>query len=404
MKKIIQRGQYLERLLLEKDNELVKVVSGIRRSGKTYILKMYQDYLVSVGISEKSIVYMNFESFANQQYLKAETLYEYVISRQETEGQRLYLFFDEIQLVEDWQRAINSFRVDLNADIYITGSNASLLSGEMATLLSGRYTEIKVYPLSFREFLNFHKIDPEDRPKVFKAYDQYFKFGGMPTLSGLSGEDSKLDYLSSTYDSILLNDVSARENGAKNVDALQKLSLFLMDAIGSEISINKLENRLKSNKVHMSRPTISNYLRLMEEAYVYYRLPRQDIRGAKQLAVNGKYYIADTGLWHSQMRNFNTNMGRKLENIVFIELLRRGYQLQSGVYDGREIDFIATKINQKSYIQVTYDLPENSDREIDNFLKLPDNYEKLLIVNHQPENMDVKGLKIINIVDWLLSE
>lgn len=398
--KTIKRNQYLNRLISEKDNELIKIISGIRRSGKTYILKMFKEHLLSMGVKEEQILYMNFESFSNEDFLDSKILYQHVI-KQSKIGKKLYLLFDEIQMVINWQKVINSLRVDIDVDIYITGSNASLLSGELATLITGRYTEIKVFPLSFKEYLDFKSISPDDRPQVYSAYQDYFKYGGMPTSLLLDTEEQKFDYLSSIYDSIILKDISSRQNGIKNVDALQKVALFLMDSIGSEISVQRMENRMKQNKVMSSRPTIANYLRLMEEAFVFYHSPKYDVKGAKQFSTNGKYYIADVGLWNSQLR-IDTDFGKKLENIVYIELLRRKYTVQTGSYRDKEIDFVATKNNIRQYYQVAYNIPENSTRETDNLLQVPDNYEKILITNQQPENFDVQGLKLVNIIDWLL--
>jgi predicted AAA+ superfamily ATPase len=402
MQSIIKRNHYLQRLIKEKDNELIKVITGIRRSGKTFVLKMYQQYLKENGITDEQIIYLNFESFSTEGLKSPNSLYEYVLRK--NMGKKLYLMFDEIQQVEQWQKVINSFRIDLDADIYITGSNASLLSGELATLIAGRYTEIQVFPLSFKEFLVFKDIDEEDRRNVEKAYHEYFIYGGMPTALSLIDEEAKFDYLSSTYDSILLKDVSSRENGAKNTDSLQRIALFLMDSIGSEISVNKLENRLSSNKIRMSRTTINNYLKLLEEAFAFYHVPKFDIKGAKQLTINGKYYIADNGLWHSQIRRLTSDLGHKLENIVFLELLRRKYTLQVGSYDSKEIDFVATKNGKKEYYQIAYELPKNSTRETDNLLNIDDNYQKFLITESFPENKEYKGIQIINIIDWLLSK
>jgi len=402
LKKVIKRNQYLNRLIVEKDNELVKVITGTRRSGKTYILNMFREHLKNTGILKEQIIYLNFESFANEELTDLANLYQYIAKK--IINKKMYLLFDEIQQVKNWQRVVNSFRVDFDSDIYITGSNASLLSGELATLIAGRYTEIKVYPLSFKEYLKFKDIDEKNVPEVYLAYQDYFKYGGMPTTVFLDKEEMKFDFLSSTYDSILLKDVSSRQDGAKNTDTLQKIALFLMDSIGSEISVNKLENRMKSNKIAIGRVTINNYLRLMEEAFIFYNVPRFDVKGAKQLTTNGKYYIADIGLWNSQMRQVSQDMGHKLENFVFLELLRRKYTIQVGAFDEKEIDFIATKNGQKEYYQVAYELPKNSARETDNFLQMSDNYRKILITNSLPENTDVNGVEVINIVEWLLGD
>ncbi|MCL2865631.1 MAG: ATP-binding protein [Lachnospiraceae bacterium] len=402
MHEYVIRNHYLKRLQKEQGNELIKVITGLRRSGKTYVLKMYQDYLKQQGILEAQIVYLNFESFQNEKLKIANNLYDYVMAKNTKET--LYLMFDEIQMVKDWQKVINSFRVDLNADIYITGSNASLLSGELATLIAGRYTEIQVFPLSFSEFLQFKSMDKKDERVVRKGYKEYFEYGGMPTLARLRDGEAKYDYLSATYDSILLKDVSSREYGAKNVDTLQRIALFLMDSIGSEVSISKLEHRLRSNKIGVGRNTLNTYLRLMEDAYAFYHVPKFDIKGAKQLSTNGKYYICDIGLWNAQIQQVNSDLGHKLENLVFLELLRRKYSIQVGAYDSKEVDFLVMRNGKKEYYQVAYNMPKKSTREIENLLNIPDNYRKVVITNEMPEDREYKGIVFINIVDWLLEE
>jgi len=402
MSGVIIRNQYLDRLIKERDNELIKIITGLRRSGKTYLLMMYKNYLLSNGVSENQIVYINFESFSNEHLLDNTELYNYVIKLYDKK--KLYLLFDEVQLVNEWQKVVNSFRIDIEADIYITGSNASILSGELATLIAGRYTEINVFPLSFKEFINFRKVNIDDKVLVNKEFIEYFEFGGMPVTLGLKDEVSKYDYLSSVYDSIILRDISSREGGAKNTDTFRKIALFLMDSISSEISINKLENRLKDNKIGVGRATLNNYLKLMEEAFIFYNVKKYDIKGSNQFGTNGKYYISDIGLWNSQIKKTKSDLGNKLENLVFIELMRRKYDIQVGSINSKEIDFVATRNNERKYIQVAYEIPKKSEREFANLLDIKDNYEKILITYSNSEDNEYKGIKIINIIDWLLED
>jgi predicted AAA+ superfamily ATPase len=260
----------------------------------------------------------------------------------------MYLLFDEVQLIKNWEKVINSFRVDIDDDIYITGSNASMLSGELATLIAGRDAEINVFPLSFKEFVDFKQIDLNGRGLLNKTFLEYFEFDGMPVTLSLADETSKFDYLSSTYDSIILRDITSREDGAKNTDTFRKIAFYLMDSISSEISIANLESKLKANEIAVSRATLNNYLQLMEDAFVFFHAKKYDIKGAKQLSTNGKYYICDIGLWNSQIRRTQSDLGSKLENLVFIELLRRKYSIQVGSYNSKEIDFVVTRNNEKN--------------------------------------------------------
>jgi predicted AAA+ superfamily ATPase len=402
MSTIVKREFYLKKLIDHKDNDFVKVLTGLRRSGKTYLLKMFQNYLFTSGITTEQVIYLNFESFQAENYLLAKSLYEFV-SKQVQLNKKIYLIFDEIQLVNDWQKAINSFRVDFNCDIYITGSNASLLSGELATLLSGRYVELRVYPLSFSEFLEFNNIKRWDEKNVNFAFQKYYEFGGMPAIATNEKTELKYDFLASTFDSIFLKDVSARADGARNTDTLVKIAHFLIDSIGSPISVNKLEQRLKSLKLASSRVTINNYFRLMEEAFIFYKTERINLKGSGRLLTNNKYYIADNGLWNGQNRNIQTDRGHRFENIVYMELIRRGYEVAVGNVDNYEIDFIAQKREILKYFQVTEEIPQNNNREVNNLLKIKDNYEKFLIVGSDQDYGDFSGIKVLNIQKFLLN-
>ncbi|MDR1017361.1 MAG: ATP-binding protein [Lachnospiraceae bacterium] len=399
MNKIIQREEYLKLLKKFKDTEFIKVITGVRRSGKTYILQMFRDYLLEHEVKESQIIYLNFESVKNKELLDWEKLYEYVVSRV-IEDKKMYIFFDEIQKVEGWEQAINSFRVDFNSDIYITGSNASLLSGELATLLAGRYVEVHVYPLSFKEYLNFKNSDKNTELLFY----QYIEEGGFPSVA-LSNNDKQVKNIISQgiLDSILLRDVGARGD-IRNEELLLRLTEYLMDSIGNPISANKILGTFQSDGLKIKNSQgISKYMELLVNAFIFYHVKRYDLRGKERLKTLGKYYCVDTGLRNTLLNTSGTdNLGHQIENIVYIELLRRGYSVNVGNYDKAEIDFVAKKDKNVIYIQVTSDIPKDDNRETDNLKYLRDGYEKLILTANRM-NVGMKdGIKVEHIIDWLL--
>jgi predicted AAA+ superfamily ATPase len=360
---------------------------------------LYRNWLQQNGVADDQIVYVNFEDF-DMELVRTEQQLHQLFEQKLKRNQHTYILLDEIQNVEGWQRVVNGVRVSFDCDIVVTGSNAKMLSGELATLLSGRYVEIPIYPLSFREFLTAKEISPDSR-QVDRAFREYEQFGGFPAVV-LANDAVKDQVLQGIYDAVLLNDVSMR-GGVRDPSVLRTLVGFLADNTGQLIQPTKISNILKSSGVDVSPHTINRYLTLLEDAFLFSRVRQYDLRGKQYLRTAGKYFIIDPGLRRSAVGRREGNYSNQLENIVFIELLRRGYRLSVGKLDSKEIDFVARKIDQVMYVQVTYALPENT-HETDNLLMIKDNYRKIVITQQHYEFDSVAGIPIINVVDWLLDD
>lgn len=397
---MFQRPVYLNQLIQFKDADLIKVITGVRRSGKSVLLMLYREYLLQLGIPEDRIIYMNFESFEYQTITTEEKLREKIMELLPIDKQKVYFLFDEIQTVDGWQRVINGIRVSFNSDIVVTGSNAYMLSGELATLLSGRYVEIAIYPLSFKEFLAAKGIDANSR-NVDRTYTEFEKYGGFPSIA-IADEAIKDTILSGIFDTIVLNDVALRA-GVKDATVLKAIISFLADNVGQLINTSKIVNTLKSEGVQTTVHTVNRYLELLENSYLFYRAKQYDIRGREYLRTNGKYFIVDSGLRRNAIGRKDGNYSNRLENIVYLELLRRGYQVDVGRLDSKEIDFVARRLDETVYVQVTYEMPENR-HETENLLNIRDNYKKILITGRFYEEKQIDGIPIIYIVDWLLSD
>ena len=397
---IIKRDKYMKFLNEFKDNEAIKVITGIRRSGKTFLMNMFIDQLKDEGIHDDQIIYINFEDLAFNDIRNEMDLYKYVHDHENKEKKN-YLFFDEIQNVQNWEKAINSFRVDMDAAIYITGSNSYLLSGEMATLLSGRYVELKVYPLSFKEYYDYKKGTPQT---TYKLFTDYIVDGGFPAVDIAPNEDLKTALKREIFDSVVLRDIALRSN-TRDDKAIVAIIEYLMGEIGSPISATNISNTLRSNGFKTTTSTVISYLNLLQQSYLFYEAKKYSIRGKKLLSTLGKYYVADTGLRNTRLnKNYRDNLGHQIENIVFIELLRRGYNVDVGDYSGKEIDFVARKGNEIKYYQVTEHLPEGSTRETDNLRYIPDGYQKTVLSLSQFDEGTVDGIAVKYLIDWLLEE
>lgn len=396
---MFQRPDYLKQLIQFKDSDFIKVITGVRRSGKSVLLMLYKEYLLQKNVPEDHIIYMNFESFDYQTITTEEKFREKLSELIPKNHKKIYLLFDEIQVVEGWQRVVNGIRVSFDSDITITGSNANMLSGELATLLSGRYIEIPIYPLSFREFLSVKEIEADSR-KVDSAYDEYEKYGGFPSVV-IAEESIKDTILSGIFDTIILNDVALRA-GVKDPTALKSIISFLADNVGQLVNASKIMNTLKNEGIETTVHTVNRYLDLLENGYLFYRAKQYDIRGREYLRTNGKYFIVDSGLRRNAIGRKDGNYSNRLENIVFIELKRRGYMVDVGRLDRKEIDFIARKLDETLYVQVTYELPNNM-HETDNLLNIKDNYKKIVVTGRYHDVEQVDGIPIVYIVDWLLS-
>lgn len=397
---MITRNQYLQQLIQFKDTDFIKVISGVRRSGKSVLLTQYRDYLQNQGIAIENIIYLNFESFEYQWVKNSDNLQTLIEQKLPNNADKVYFLIDEIQLVKDWQKIINAIRASFNSDIVITGSNANLLSGELATLLSGRYVEIKIYPLSFKEFLQAKDIEPQSR-FVDQAYVEYEKYGGFPSVV-LVDEMLKDTILSGIFDSIVLNDIADRA-GIRDTSILKNVILFLADNVGQLVNPTKISNTLTSERVPTSNHTINRYLELLETAFLFYKARQYDIRGKGYLKTNVKYFIVDNGLRRYAVGQKQANYANRLENIVFLELLRRGYRVDIGKLESKEIDFIARKVDDILYVQVAYEIPDNT-RETDNLLYIRDNYRKILITGRYTPEKEIDGVPVIYVVDWLLEE
>ena len=431
-----KRDLYLNKLIAFRDTEPVKVVTGIRRCGKSSLLKLMAEYLRGTGVEEAQIIEMNFESHEFNK-MSADEFYHYVKDRVIPE-KRMYLFFDELQRITDWEDTVNSFRVDFNCDIYITGSNAYLLSSEYSTYLSGRCVEIKMLPLSFGEFLYFHDFEVKEsrsalggmRTQVYdkngeryelrEVFDAYMRFGGMPGIADVGLDQEKaMVLLDGIYSTVIVRDILEREKrrGQKRITdpvLLRKIVLFLADNIGSNISVSSIGNTLVNEglledgkrKGAPSAHTVQAYVNALLESYFYYDIKRFDIKGKEYLRTLGKYYIVDIGLRNYLLGFRNRDGGHAIENVVYFELLRRGYDVAIGKVDNAEVDFIATKTDEKLYVQVTESMvsEEVRRRELAPLQKINDNYEKIVLSLDTGLDASYDGIKSLNLINWLIEK
>ena len=386
------------------NTELIKVFTGIRRSGKSVMLELVKNELKKSGVSDKNFLCINFEQFSNSELLDAKILHKRIVEFQKSADGKIYLFFDEIQEVDGWEKCINSCRVDFDCDIYITGSNAKLLSGELATYLAGRYVEFVIYPFSFAEFLemNRQKNSQVDKSACFTAF---LKTGGMPFLANFLGDDSaKNQYLMDIYNSVVLKDVVKRNN-IRDVDTLERIIAYAFSNIGHIFSATSLSKYFKSEKRNISHDTILNYLKFCTDAFLIYKISRYDLEGKKVLTVNEKYYCADHGLREAVFGKNTQNIDQILENIVCLELLRRNFKVFVGKKDESEIDFIAERNGVKIYVQVAYLLAseETVRREFSVYDSIKDNFPKY-VVSMDEFDFSRNGIIHRNIRDFLLGE
>lgn len=401
---MIKRPTYLNRLISFKDHELIKVISGIRRCGKSSLLMMFAESLISEGVSEDNILQINFEDleYGNMTYLELNDFIKNKLSS--TEG-KLYILLDEIQKIDKWELTVNSLRLDKRTDIYITGSNAYMLSSQLSTYLSGRYVEIKMQPLTFKEFLEFHKDNDMTLEAKFNAY---LKYGGMPGLTFFNFNEQQITQtLDGIFSTVLTKDIIEQAD-IRDPALIKKITKFLADNIGNNISINKIRNTLISQNAvskGIKPNTIDNYITLLENAFVFYNASRYDIKGKEYLKTQGKYYMVDTGLRNFFLGFKGTDRGHLIENIVYLELLHRGYNVSIGKIDSKEVDFIATKFNEKLYIQVSDTLIEESTRarEFASLNAINDNFEKMILtLDNIFVGTNDDGIKVINLIDWLM--
>ena len=406
MVELINRPEYLNQLIQNRDVNLVKIVTGIRRCGKSSLLDLFHQYLLDDGIRESNIIHMNLESLRYRELSDYISFYDYVSQRITGSG-RTYLIFDELQVIEHWEKAIESFRLDFDVDIYITGSNAYLLSTEFSTLLSGRYVEIRMLPLSFKEFLDFYEF--EQNVSIEEKFQRYLQFGGMPVLREYRFNEAGINQaLEGIYSTVILRDILQRNNQADE-RVLQKIILFLCSNIGSINSPNKIGNVLSDEGNiqggNIAGKTVSRYISMLQSAFVFYSVGRYDIKGKQLLKTLGKNYIIDIGFRNMLLGYRDTDRGHILENIVFLELIRRGYRVYIGKSGEAEVDFVAEKPDDKIYIQVTETMqsPETRRRELRPLQQIADNYEKIILSMDRSYINSYEGIKSLYLIDWLLA-
>lgn len=399
---MLMREEYLNQLIAAKDLNLIKVITGVRRCGKSTLLMQYKNYLMSQNIAENDIIYMNFESADWYDIRDYRDLYNYIKSRIQDDKKK-YLLLDEVQNVKNWEKAINSLLVDTSSDIYITGSNAYLLSSELTTLLAGRILTIKVYPFSFKEFIQVYPFNA-DEDKFDKFYT-YLRYGGMPMIVNMNNNESLIiNYLSDLKEVVLKKDVISRNN-IKDVVFLDNLIKYMVSVIGSLTTPNSIAEFMRKNGSTITNETVDSYLKMLENAYFLYRVPRFELKGKQLLKTQGKYYFIDNGLKNiiDGMSSYDT--GSSLENLIYIELIRRGYEVYIGQYNDIEIDFIAIKPNEKIYYQVSRSIMDEKveEREKKSLLSINDNYKKVILTMDNVKNKQIDGIEVINIIDFLMN-
>lgn len=401
---MIKRKEYLKQLLSWKDQNIIKVLTGIRRCGKSTILKLYQEYLLNNGIDPSQIISINFEELEYEDLQDYKKLYQYIKDRL-VENKMMYIFLDEIQNVPSYEKVVDSLHVKENIDIYITGSNSYIFSGQLATYLSGRYIEIPVLPLSFKEVYN-----PQTNKE--EAFQKYIKTGGFPYIHQIQLLNEQIDmYLEGIYNTVIVKDIEERINrknskSVTDIALLKAISKYLSSVVGSPVSIRIITNYFKSNERTTSPNTISNYVEALCESYLYYPVEVMDVSGKEVLKSNKKYYIVDPGIRNYILPKQFYDLGFTIENIVYLELLRRRYNVNIGRNGRTEVDFIAKRNDVYTYIQVTASLVDENtfNREIRPLKQIKDNYEKIILTLDRYTLGNYEGIKVINIIDWLLEE
>lgn len=404
---MVIRQEYLNKLISWKDENVIKVVTGIRRCGKSTLLQQYQSYLKDNGIADEQIISLNFEELENESLLDYRALYNY-IKEKLNKDKPTYIFLDEVQNVPCFEKAIDSLYVKKNTDIYITGSNSYLLSGELATLLTGRYVEISMLPLSFREFYQLSGTDKDT------SFSQYIKYGGFPYLAQMEKDDEKTNtYIEGIYNTVVIKDIEQRQmrreqNGnlrkITDISLLKTIAKYLSSVIGNLVSVKSVTDYLVSNGRKISANTVNDYMQALEEAYIFYPVSRFDIVGKEVLKSNKKWYVVDLGIRNHILPRRRYDLGFSIENVVYFELLRRGYRVNIGKFNNAEIDFIAQKNDEIIYFQVTADMTSEStfNREINPLKIINDNYEKIILTLDKFSAGNYNGIKVINLIEWLL--
>lgn len=397
----INRQKYLDKLISQKDKDIVKVITGIRRCGKSVLLfDIYYDYLLSISVKKENIIKINLETKSNEELRNADALYKAIVERIVT-NDKYYVFIDEIQFVDGFEDVVNGLRIDYNCDVYITGSNSKLLSKDINTKMRGRSIEIKVYPLSFAEFYAYYGGDKRQR------FNNYLMYGGLPYLVTENDNKNKAEYLKMICDTVVGKDIIDR-HGIRQGSLFESVIDFLCSNIGSYVSANKIADTLKSNGYSkVTHDTINNYLDYICDAYLFYKAQRYDIKGKQYLKTLNKYYISDLGIRNSKLNYRQIEITHSLENIIYLDLIRRGYIVDIGKNNAKEIDFVARDDKNLYYIQVAYTIsdPDKTEQEVSSFYGLDDGYKKIVITMDDDPFVNLKnGYKKINVFDFLLND
>ena len=404
---MVIRKDYLDKLIMWKDHEIIKVITGIRRCGKSTLLMQFQDYLRDSGVMDEQIVSINFEDLKFEALLDYRSLYEYVEDKI-IPGKKMYIFLDEIQKVSDFEKTVDSLYIKENVDVYITGSNAYLLSSDLSTFLSGRYVEISMLPLSFKEVYEEKGGDKEE------AFNQYLKYGGFPYLMNMPLADEQINmYLEGIYNTVILKDIEERENRkyldsnkrkVTNIVLLKSIAKYLASAVGSTISVKNVTGYLTSTGRKISSSTVDDYMEALQEAFIFYPVERFDISGKKILKTLNKWYIVDLALRDYMLPKETYDLGFSLENTVYFELLRRGYRVNVGKTGSSEVDFVTKKNNEIIYYQVTASMIDQTifERELAPLRSIKDNYKKIVLTLDKFTLGNYDGIEVVNAIDWLL--
>ena len=397
---MIPRDEYLEQLKHFKDKDLIKVITGIRRCGKSTLFDLYNEFLLNSGIEKQQIIRINLEDPIYYELDSYLILYNYVLNKIDS-SKKTYVFIDEVQVVPEFQKACDGLYLNKNIDLYITGSNASLLSGELATLLSGRYIEIKMLPLSFKEFVSANNNDDN----IDRLFQKYISWGSFPYVLNFDNIDDVDKYIKGIYDSIILKDIMARRK-FPDMLMLQSVVSFLLDNIGNITSTNKIKDTLVSNGRTISIHTVENYITSLLESFIFYKATRYDIKGKQYLKTGDKYYVADLGLRYFILGRKGNDTGHILENVVYLELLRRGYDVYIGKVDELEVDFVAINSKGIEYYQVSESVKDEKtlERELKSLDSIKDHNQKFLLVGDIEPEVSYNGIRKINVLDWLLDK
>ena len=398
---IVQRKEYLDTLKKWREKQIIKVVTGVRRCGKSTLFSLYINYLIDTGVSKNQIIYVNLEEIEHENLLDYKALYDYIKERL-VKGKCTYIFIDEVQQCKFFEKAVDSLYIKENVDLYITGSNAVMLSGELATLLSGRYIEISMLPLSFTEYLDFSK-----EKDIRTAFNDYLRYGSFPYVAGLEKKDTTIrTYLEGIYNTILIKDVATRES-ITDISVLESIIKILSSNIGSPVSAKKVSDTINSSGRKISVNTVDSYIRALNQSYVFYKADRYDIKGKQYLKTLGKYYIVDTGLRNMLLAGTASDLGHLLENVVYLELMRRGYKIHIGKLIDKEIDFVVSGVKGVEYYQVSASVLDKNTmtRELSPLMKISDNHPKyLLTLDDIIPNANYNGILHTNLIEWLLNK